>query len=794
MNSSLGINRVWMVFVAFGALVLFAGAAHAQSASQLSAQVAEVAARVPSAESNESAAGQVISELDRLEALYAKVASEPSTNQMGLESSYHQLESALSTLYNTYKKKKDDCIAQIDSGGQCDYSVPEQLSLQALYPLSWLRFQGATSVYANNEAQAKRLLNEAIDGFTESTLVIVEPNLVRENLLGRANCEKELGKFEHPEYDKAIADFKKILEDGSGTAQYKAANQGLATTYSLMGKPEEAQRYTQGMASTGGSLMLQLQTLFSAENATSDPAKKAAYHKQIVDKIKAVEDNKQNWAIAIAAIGKYVRNPVEEFGNSSDPFEKWLLANVLLNKHDESGAAKYYIEAARASGKYNKGYRYAADIYYKQKRFDMVEQLANEMAKSGGADAQWAAYMGYALPRQQWEASGMKNAQLNDTWIKAAQNYLSKFPTGQYAAEMRFRLGENLQRAGKYLDAAKMYEQVSGQNEYAFTAKFNSAECKYLELVQGENSKDKKTASVNVDQLRTDTMKDLQETIKMEPEAERTAQNAAQKKFVHDVKGRAIYMLAGLMQEKNPDPKVMADLLQNYESQYPAMSDKFRDVQEWRIVALSQLGRYDDVDRDLAAIVEKSKGNTAQSDFIKELGLDFWKAAQAAQDKGDQKTYLANAKLTVTAYTYFEDMVQSGKTQAKNLTGTLSILGKAYLALGEEPKAEATFNQVVKADAASPDANAGLATIAQAKKDYKDAVTLWTNVENTAAESDNLWYEAKYNIAVIYAAQGNVPGACSKLAQTRAEHPTLGTPEIAARWNTLQRKICLDHK
>ena len=77
MNSSLGINRVWMVFVAFGALVLYAGAAHAQSASQLSAQVAEVASRVPSAESNESAAGQVISELDRLEALYAKVASEP---------------------------------------------------------------------------------------------------------------------------------------------------------------------------------------------------------------------------------------------------------------------------------------------------------------------------------------------------------------------------------------------------------------------------------------------------------------------------------------------------------------------------------------------------------------------------------------------------------------------------------------------------------------------------------------------------------------------------------------------
>ena len=793
MNSSLGNGRVWMALAAVGALLFFASAAGAQSVSQFNAEVAETVAKVPAAESNEQTAGQVISELDRLGALYAKVASEPTTNQSTLEPSYHSLESALNTLYNTYKKKKDDCITQIDNGGQCDYSVAEQLSLQALYPLSWLHFSGATSIYANNEAQAKRLLNEAIDGFTESTLVIVDPNLVRENLLGRANCEKELGKFEHPEYDKAIADFKKILEDGSGTAQYKAANQGLATTYSLMGKAEEAQKYTQGMASTGGSLMLQLQTMFSAENATADSAKKAAYHKQIVDKIKSVEDNKTDWAIAIAACAKYVRNPVEEFGNSSDPFEKWLLANLLLAKKDENGAAKYYVEAARASGKYNKGYKYAADIYYKQKRFDQVEQLANEMAKSGGSDAQWAAYMAYALPRQQWESSGMKNAQLNDQWTKAAQNYLSKYSGGQYAPEMRFRLGEDLQRQGKYLEAAKMYSEVTGENEYAFTAKFNSAECNYLALVSAGNSKDK-NAAVNVDQLRTETMKDLEETIKMEPQAERSASTQQQKKFVHDVKGRAIYMLAGLMQEKNPDPKEIASLLENYESQYPNMSDKFKDIQEWRIVALSQLGRYDDVDKDLASIVAKNKGNTAQSDFIKELGLDFWKAAQTAQDKGDQKGYKANAKLTVTAYSFFEDLVQSGKTQAKNLTGTLSILGKAYLALGDQPKAQAVFNQVVKADAASPDANAGLAMIAQAKGDNKDAVTLWTNVENTAAESDNLWYEAKYHIAEIYAAQGNTQGACSKLAQTRAEHPNLGTPEIQARWNTLQRKLCLDHK
>jgi tetratricopeptide (TPR) repeat protein len=224
------------------------------------------------------------------------------------------------------------------------------------------------------------------------------------------------------------------------------------------------------------------------------------------------------------------------------------------------------------------------------------------------------------------------------------------------------------------------------------------------------------------------------------------------------------------------------------------MNQKSQDVFEWRLQALNTLGRYDDIQRDLSAFLERNKGNSQNSDLIKTLGIDFWKKAQALQADGDQKGFQQNAKLTEIAYAYFEDMVSAGKMQPKNLTGTLSILAQAYMATGQEAKAETIFHEVVKADAASPDANAGLARIAQSKHDLKDAVTLWTTVESTAAESDNQWYESKYNIAVIYSEQGNVQGACSKLAQTRAEHPGLGSKEMELKWNALQRKLCLDHK
>ncbi|HJU28324.1 MAG TPA: tetratricopeptide repeat protein, partial [Candidatus Binataceae bacterium] len=139
---------------------------------------------------------------------------------------------------------------------------------------------------------------------------------------------------------------------------------------------------------------------------------------------------------------------------------------------------------------------------------------------------------------------------------------------------------------------------------------------------------------------------------------------------------------------------------------------------------------------------------------------------------------------------YFQRMVREGKIPAKNLSGTLSMLGRAYLAMTDTDKAQSTFDQVVKADPGSPDANAGLARIAQLRDNYRDALNLWSRVESVAAQSDPLFYEAKYNVAEIFAKEGNISDACNELAATRSEHPGLGSPRMKAQWSALEHRIC----
>ena len=795
MNRVLFPHRLMVMLTAFFALAFTAGLAAAQSAGQLEGELSGISGQMSSAESNESTADQVITRLDAAESEFAKLASSGKVDKGALIPLYHQLDSMLDRMQTVYSKKKDDCIAQIDNGGQCDYDKPEQLALRAAYPLAWLRFTAATTLFDDNAEQSKKLLNQAIDGFTAATLAMPDPNLMRENTLGRAYCERELGKFDHAEYDHAIADFKKIMDDGSGTQQYAAAREGLSTTYAKMGNAAEAAAMlpTGGKNSSAGEFMLRLQTLFSAERATSDPAKKAAYHNQIIEAMKSKENDKEGWAVDVAAASKFPTNVVEEFGNSSDPFEKWLLAAVLLSRKDEANAAKYYAEAG-ASGKYPKAYKFAIDIYLREKRYDQVEAMLSKIASGGGGDAQWAEYVRFSLAHSRWEQGGSKDKALEDQWVKDAQDYVQKYPNGEHVAEMRVQLAGLLQQQNKYVEAAELYSQVKGDPEFTFTAKFKAAECYYAEL-QGASAKDNKGPKIDTESVRKLALQNLNEAIKMGPEAERTASGAG-KTAVHEIRGEAAYMLASILEEdpEKVDYAQVATLLTGYESEYPKLSAKFQDVAEWRITALDHLGRYDEVNGDVAAIVERSQGNIAKGDFIKELGIDFWKAAQEAKANNNQTAYKKNAMLTATAYKFFADMVSAGKIPVKNLTGTLSIYGQALQATEHEVEAEKVYQEVVKADPASPDANAGLARIAQAKKDWKDAVTLWTTVESTAAESDILWYEAKYNIAVIYNEQGNTQGACSKLAQTRAEHPTLGSPEMKVSWDALQRKICLDNR
>jgi TolA-binding protein len=751
--------------------------------------------RVQQAQTDPRAASEVISELDADEGTFAHFTVVPGESRADLLEAYNLLDRMLGRMYDTYRKKHDDCLTAIGNGSvDCNYGMLEELELRALYPLSWLRFHG--SILFNSPEVRRRMLKQAIAGFTQSTLVIVSPELIRENLLGRAYCERDLGQFDRAHYAKAIADFREVMKAGFGTAQYRAAQQGLATTYAAMGEVGKAAALSAHLAQTTtgtevqGAQMFRLQELFKAEAEATDPGRRAQLHHEAVDLLRNSYGNRREWSLALAAVVHDVANPQAEFGESKDPFEQFLLAEVLAATHHQMEAAKYYLAAAR-SGQYPQGYKNAIDIYYNAGRLDLVDQPLEELSRQRhNPNSDWASYMRFKIARTRWE-HGMNDSKLNDLWIARARDYVDHFPHGSYAYEPRFRLAELLQHQGKYSEAAAEYDQVKGEPFYDFAATFKAAECRYLELGASSNKAAKGTAAASErDALTHKAIVGLKQTVVSGPVLEKRASSEHQ--FVHTARGRATYMLATLLEaQPQKNYSEIAELLDGFETSYPQMSANFDEVTRWRLEALERTGQYAQAEALITNLLAPNRRPAPTDDYIKALGLDFWKKSKARLQLGDKAGGLADARLTALLYQYFEQCVADGKMNAKTLTGTLSILGQARVMMNDSARARVIFEQVVKAAPTSPDANAGLARLAQAQKDYRQASELWNRVESEAAESDDLWYEARYNLAVIYAADGNIKAACGKLAETRSEHPSLGSKQMKTRWDGLQRKLCL---
>ena len=754
--------------------------------------------RVQEAASNPHVASEVITELDADEGTFAHFTTVSGASRADLLEAYSLLERMLGLMYQTYHKKHDQCLTDIGNGAvDCNYNLLEELELRALYPLSWLRFHG--SILFNAPDVRRRMLKQAIAGFTQSALVIVSPELIRENVLGRAYCERDLGQFDRSHYTKAIADFKEVMKAGPGTAQYRAAQQGLSTTYAAMGEVGKAAALSARLAQTTtgeemkGALMFRLQELFKAEAAATDPSRRAQLHREAVELLRNSYGNRHEWSLALAAVVHDAANPVAEFGDSGDPFQQYLLAEVLASTHHQLEAAKYYLAAAR-SGQYPQGYKYAIDIYYNAGRLDLVEAPLAELAKERrNPNSDWAAYMRFKIARTRWERSGMSDAKLNEQWIATAHEYVEHFPGGKYAAEPRFRLAELLQRQGKYAEAAAQYDQVKADPFYDFAATFKAAECRYLELGAASAIKAGKPGAMPAaakDTLTAKAMAGLKSTVMKGPEIER--RTSAERQFVHTARGKATYMLATILEaQPHKNYAEIAELLDGFQTAYPQMSANFDDVTQWQVDALERTNQYAKAEAEITRLLAPGRRPLPSNDYIKAMGLDLWKRSKARTAQGDKTGALADAHLTALLYQYFEQQVIAGRMNAKSLTGTLSILGQAYVMMNDDARAKVIFEQVVKAAPSSPDANAGLARLAQARKDYRQASDLWTRVEAEAAESDDLWYEARYNLAVIYAVDGNVKAACGKLAETRSEHPNLGGQQMKVRWDGLQRKLCL---
>ena len=358
-------------------------AAGSQGLGEFVEHLTAMESRMNQALGNPRVAGDVISELDADEGTFAHFTAVSGESRAELLDAYHLLDRMLGQIYETYRRKHDECLTAMGNGVECDYNTLEILELRALYPPSWLRFHGS-KMFTSPEAR-RRILKDAMAGFTQSALVIVSPEMIRENLLGRAYCERDLGQFERSQYTKAIADFREVMKAGPGSAQYRAAQQGLATTYAAMGHVDEAAAITSHLSmSTVGCGEARRRDVPPAElfqrrrkppirgGVPSCIARRSACCAAITA---AAGSGRWPWPPWFTTYPIRKRNSAPpSIPSSSTCWPKcWSRPIIRVRPRNITGLPR--------SGQYPQGYKYAIDIYYNEGKLDLIDAPLEELAR-----------------------------------------------------------------------------------------------------------------------------------------------------------------------------------------------------------------------------------------------------------------------------------------------------------------------------------------------------------------------------------------------------------------------------
>ena len=341
-----------------------------------------------------------------------------------------------------------------------------------------------------------------------------------------------------------------------------------------------------------------------------------------------------------SAVAQYVPDPVAEFGASTDPFENWLLANVLYYKHQPLHAAKYFTEAAQhrplSQGlQVRRRYLLSSGPHRSWSR-SWSTQIADQ---PGNPDAQWASYMRFKIPRLQWERGGKSNAAAREAVGRRRARTISRLiRTASTPSSRAFAWASGCRSAASTLEAIEAVSAGCRQSGYYdFTARLQRRRMLLPALVakadEGAGAPPARTPSPRPRWMRCvrDAIKALAR--RDQPRAAgrtRRADCSAASSMTPRPRHLHAGQPAGARRHRGRLSRNRRPLA-GYEDAYPAMSDHFSE--DLRMAAGgagpgAAIGR--DSSATSQALVERNAAAiTAHNDFIKEIGADFWRGALA---------------------------------------------------------------------------------------------------------------------------------------------------------------------
>ncbi|MBI3782028.1 MAG: tetratricopeptide repeat protein [Deltaproteobacteria bacterium] len=784
----------YFVTLAIVAIVWLGPAALAQTAGDIRNGARQIAARIQSSQAagsfDEAAQKRGIEELGHLGLQFIELcdkAANSGAESRERESLLGAYEAVSDPLEDIYEKSAGDLerkakkIMEDDGDLEALYETPaykqgQIVGLQALYYLNWLRYYGAR---LHDGTARKALLEKAEKGFGELTTGEKRGELQIESMLGRGLCSLELGDL-----DAAAADLKAVAADAHVTEERRSkARLALLDGYVRNGNVQGALKVSDELLGQGSHSEDNLIRYFRIR-ALLDGAKKSSgseaekYRSQALALMDQLRKAGGGWEEKVAALlAASVDKPEQWANDANNPFARWELAKMLVQKNDYKQATPLLEEFVNSKDAALGRFKDEAQYFLGLARFQegKLEEAAQRFDASLQTDKPtYGADAAYLLFKTR-EALAAKNpeAAKSPEYEKAVEQYVAHCPDHKFAYEGWFRLGELRHAQKRFGDAIDAYAKVKGDAAFDLRAEFGTVQSRF-EILQADPKQ--------LDVLRAPIGAGLQRFEEKAAELEKR-KGATDQVPMAQMRSKVAIMEAvfdGL--QTQPSPQKVADLLAGFEKKYPEQKDLLPQAVRLRTVAYQSLGRFNDAAADAkayGALLVQTYGPKE----IEDLAVAFVREGAKRNGKGDPN---ANQAAQQVALALYEQLPADGDGKnKKQLT-----LARLYENTGELPKAEQLYHEALGDKGDSLPALRGLARITESENKLPDALGYWQQLAKASRPGDAPWYEGQYQVARLTNALGKQHESCEQLEKLKPAMPGLSDVDLRGKLDELYKQVC----
>ena len=657
----------------------------------------------------------------------------------------------------------------------------QDVAARALYFLNWLKYVGSFVYEGERQTQ---LLKDAINGFSEFASGPAS-SIKRETLFGRALSERELG-----EYDWAINDFEALLKDKATSPSMRTkVTSALAETRRLAkrGKrrgPSPEDLLDQQLAEASGLFERSQQERGTQRRKTRERAI------GLVLGVKESDNADETWRAKADTL--LAQNLNEDEKQALDPYMPWHNAAAFIRKGQYAKAIpvlRTVLESddARAQRHKQDARYYLGDALLRTGRLRRAVTTLDSYLNGGASkNVVNAAYLRFKAAEALFAQS--QNQANGRLYVNAARDLIRRDTRNRSKAvhEAHFRLGEYQHGQENYLEAVNSYQRVRGNTEFRFRADFAALQSYFSIYEQWEEEPDT-DLGISPDDLKQGIRDTLAAFEQSSAAFEKQNPKGKNRENLRNYRGRVKFMHAVLLSEDtDTNAAQIADLLHDFEQQYPVHKDAFETVARVRLVTLEKAGRFEELEKNVATIF-------ATYDTDKRLELLTALDQVLARDirtlkKQNDSDNLQAAKRTL-ARLYSDKIARQDFAADESQDKFKYELAQLYLDVRDYDQA-ATLYTELQDGPYSLVSLAGLARIAEVSGDKERALAYWEEMLQDSQAGDPIWFRGSYEVAVLNVSLGNARAGCRTARGTRTMLNRLGDQQLKKQIQDFVTKNC----